>query len=230
MSGDPFEQIDAAHALAQKGDFDGRTVLLSSLQHLDPEVRLRATVVLQEIGPAWAIDAVGGVALEDERSYVRNQAIFALMDIWRPAVVPWLIGVLDDEDSERREDARVALYEVLGDDVPVAADIDEEGEPEQVKSWWRRVSETFDQGCCYYRGNPISLGEWIASLGNSAAHRSWVLTRLGWWTGKDLGPSSSHDVAERWQRWWKENPTRFKRGRRYFHGFEVDPDASWSDG
>jgi hypothetical protein len=179
--------------------------------------------MLGQIGAIWALTPLGTL-LEDNESYIRNEAIFALLGIGRPAVVSWLIKALRDEDEERREDARVALFQLLGNSVPTSEDFgkEDEDEAERVMQWWQKESTHFDPALCYYRGKPISLGDWITSLRTgSRAYLEWAAPRLHWWTGVDFGSTLSPEFAERWEQWWQQNNTLSQTGCRYFYGHVV---------
>jgi HEAT repeats len=221
---DPKTQLEAAYILAQRGLMDGRTVFLQALQHEQPGVRLQAAVMLGNIGASWAITPLGEL-LADGESYVRNEVINALADIARAGVVPWLIKALQDDDEERREDARVCLVRVLGDAVPIMSDIEVEDKDEaaRVAVWWKKESGYFFDSLCYYRGELISLGNWIGNLKNTfPEHIELLVHRLHIWTGLELGAPSSPDLYARWESWWKENSENFKTGHRYFYGHLIN--------
>ncbi len=216
-SADASQRLKAAYALAQANDFSGRDVLLDGLRSKDPDVRLHAAELLGHIGPSWAVDPLGAL-LDDEESYVRNEVIFALMNIERALVVPWLIKALGDSDEE-----------LLGDSVPTASEIgeDDEDEGERVSAWWREESWQFSPLTCYYRGSVVDLGAWIASLRNSSAPEiEWIIKRLERWTGEHFGVANDRDLADRWSIWWQTHSSAFKPGQRYFYGWLVNGDDS----
>jgi hypothetical protein len=222
---DVWQQLEAAETIAQQGIFEGRTAILNALGNEDPEVRIRSVILAGHIGARWAI-APTAQLLRDEESSVRGEAIQALLNISRAAVVPWLIEALGDEEEERREDASVSLFQLIGDDVPIQAGIGDEDrdvESTRVREWWQSASAGYSPDLCYYRGRLLSLDEWIARLKSpSVAHQRWVLYRLLWWTGQDFGSDPSAKLARQWAAWWKTNSQRFQTGYRYFYGHLVD--------
>lgn len=221
---DPYEQLEASYELAKRGSLEGRDLFIQSLQNPDPEVRLEAAGLLGQIGPSWAIAPVGEL-LNDPKSYLRNEAIFALMNIGRAGVVPWLIKALADQDDERREDARVALATLLGDEIPISSGTDETGEQEtgRVAMWWDSAKARFQSDLCYYNGRVSSLSEWIASLKNaSPVHFDWVTQRLHWYTGVDFGTDPAETVAAKWALWWRDHSATYEVGCRYFYGHSVN--------
>lgn len=224
-------RLDAASDAAARGDLRDRSAFLDALRAPSPGRRMEAASRLGEIGPLWAIDPIAAL-LGDRDADVRNVAIVALQNIGRPESVPHLIAALRDVEADRREDARAALVVLLGEDVPVSLDGDEDGtdaaeEPRRVARWWADASARFAPGTFLDSGEPVSIGDWIASLPSSPpGRRSWAASRLGWWTGQDFGPLDAPGFDEGWRRWWGENAGRFHVGRRYYHGFDVDAGSS----
>lgn len=221
---DVGNRLEAAFALAQHGIFEGKDVFLNALSDRQEWARLKAAEMLHQIGPSWAISQLGNL-LNDEESYIRNQAIWALVGVGRPAVVPFLIQALQDPDEERREDGRAALVLLLGKEVPVVSGLEGETEEEftRVYHWWRDRQAYYDEARCYYRGNPISLGQWIRMLDTSPQPtREWITDSLKWWTGLELGSASDPKLALVWEEWWSENSHLYEVGRRYFYGHVVE--------
>src|SRR5262245_25895757 len=119
------KRLDVALALAETGDFAGLDTIVDALASDNAEVQIKAAYYCERIGFSAAIEPLSRMAVGDQVSDNRNQAIYALAAIGRPAVVPVLIAALDDADTERRQDARTALYRVVGKGVlPFLADED----------------------------------------------------------------------------------------------------------
>ncbi len=140
------QRLDYVFRLAESGDFSGLPVLIEGLRSENDDVRIRAAWLSGRIGSHQATEAVADMARNDPVSANRNQAIFALVGIGRPAVVPVLAEALGDPDRDRRNDARTALYRLLGRGViRLLADEDEQDhadpqEPVRVMDLWREQS------------------------------------------------------------------------------------------
>jgi HEAT repeat protein len=207
---DSYSRLDAALELARLGDFAGRETMIASLAGDDEGVAIKASEMLGHIGASWAVKPLAA-RISDVDSGVRSRVIFALIDVARPAVAPALIRALDDPDEERSEDARVGLFQVLGEKVPISEDGGDPEESQRIAEWWRRASAEFDPSLVYYRGRPAFLGEWIIAMKTaSPAFLEWVGERLLWWT------------ADRWAEWWKTNAPYYPPGQRFFYGHRVD--------
>lgn len=224
----PKQEVNAALERAKAGDFSGLPAIVGALTHDDDGVRIRAAYCCQRIGPPSAIEPLSRMAAGDPVSDNRNQAMFALAAIGRPAVVEPLMAGLEDEDAERRADARVALYQVLGiAALRVTADEEDEGardeeEPRRVADWWHAQAARFDAARVYAYGEPASPGVFIAQL--EAAQSSLpdaLLDALRDWTGQEFGEAPLARVTAQWSTWWPANTRAFEAGRRYFYGHPV---------
>jgi hypothetical protein len=200
------------------------------LRSENDDVRIRAAWLSGRTGSHQAMEAVADMARHDPVSANRNQAIFALVGIGRPAVVPVLAEALGDPDRERRNDARAALYRPLGRGVTrLLADEDEHDhadpqEPARVMDWWHEQSGRFDPERVYFMAEPASPGAFIGPL-EARRHDvvpDAILNALSDWTGQDFGrrlPLSG--AIRKWQSWWSANRDYYEAGRRYFHGYPV---------
>ena len=217
-------RLNAAFALAKSGLVEEtRTVYLNALKsEVDGELE-KSIGDLAKIGASWAVDSLGDL-LANEDSNLRWQAIVALADIARARVARWLILALQDEDDERCEDARAALKNLFGDDVPTAESsfVERGNEYERVTQWWQANSSRFHIDTCYQKGKLLSLRDWIVQLKGSPEWQIvWLTNRLLDWTGVELGPNSEPALAERWQQWWQKNSHFYTPGVRYFWGRPV---------
>jgi HEAT repeat protein len=222
------KELESALAQAQQGDFSGLDTIVDALTSENGEVRIKAAYYCQRIGFSAAIEPLSRMALDDPVSDNRNQAIFALVGIGRAGVVPVLISALDDEDVERREDARVALYNVLGKDV-LSLLGDEEGgvdrdlaETLRLATWWETHAARFEPERVYSVGELASPGTFIGQL--KAAQTSLpdaILDALCDWTGEDFGNAPLKTVITKWERWWSKNSGSYEPGRRHFFGHVV---------
>jgi HEAT repeat protein len=165
------------------------------------------------------------MARRDPVSDNRNQAIYGLATIGRPAVVPALIDTLADEDADRRDDGRTALYRVLGAEMlPLVADEDEpdEGERDRVAAWWSANAARFDPSRVFAFGELASPGVLVNQL---KANNTWppdaYLNALHDSTGQDFGESPRSKVVRAWEQWWAANRGSYEAGRRYFFGRPV---------
>lgn len=224
----PKTRLDAALALAQAGDFVGLDTIVDALASDDAEVRIKAAYCCERIGFSAAIEPLSHMVTDDPVSDNRNQAIFALVGIGRPVVVPALIAALDDDDDERREDARVALYRVIGKDVlRLLADEDGGGareptESDWVAAWWQTQSARFDPALVYAMGELASPGVFIHQLkATRTALPDAILNALHDWTGNNFGQSPLPKVIAKWEKWWAKNSANYEAGRRYFYGHRV---------
>jgi hypothetical protein len=217
-----------AEARAKAGDFSGVPAIVQAIDHANQDVRLRAAYVAGRIGLAQAIEPLATMARRDPVSPNRNQAIYSLSAIGRPAVVPALIDALNDEDVERRMDARIALYQMLGPDVFAPMVEEDEGEgpdPEEidrVTDWWAERASTFDPARAYAFGVPASPGVFIEQV--AAADSSLpdaYLNALTDWTGQDFGQEPLAQVQVKWRQWWAAEARKYEPGRRYFFGHPV---------
>ena len=221
-------KLEDALALARTGDFSGLDVLVAALASDDAEVRIKAAYYCERIGFPAAIGPLSRMAAEDSESHNRNQAIYALVGVGRPAVVPALVAALNDPDGERREDARTALYRLLGRDVlPLLSDEEwgdgrDPDEAERVAEWWRKAEANFDPGLVYYMGEPASPGLFIEQLKQTQTSLpDALLNPLSDWTGEDFGQQPLPKVISRWEKWWGANREKYVPGRRYFYGHPV---------
>ncbi len=224
----PKTRLDGALALAEVGDFAGLDTIIDALASDDAEVRIKAAYCCKRIGFSAAIEPLSHMVADDPVSDNRNQAIFALAGIGRPAVVSALITALADDDAERREDARVALYRVIGKDV-LRLLADEDGgsardptESRRVAAWWQAQSVRFDLALVYAMGDLASPGVFIRQLrATRTALPDAILNALRDWTGNDFGQSPLPKVIAKWEKWWAKNGTNYEAGRRYFYGHRV---------
>jgi hypothetical protein len=221
-------RLDAALTLAQAGDFSGFGAVVEALKSHDGEVRIRAAYCCERIGCAAAIDPLSRMVTDDSISDNRNQAMFALVAIGRPSVVPHLIAALNDEEFERREDARVALYRVVGKVMlRVLADEEDGGdrdpdESRKVAAWWTSQSAGFDSALVYALGELAGPRVFIRQLRvKHAPLPDAYLDALRDWTGQDFGQSPLAKVAAKWEKWWAANNGAYEPGRRYFYGHAV---------
>lgn len=216
----------AALAAATGGDFTRLDAIVGALGHPDDEIRLEAARLCERIGCSAAIGPLSRMAVTDQASDNRNQAICALLAIGRPAGVPALIAALGAADAARRDDARWALYRLLGKAVvPLLADEADDldaKERERVEAFWRGNQTRFDAGRCYAFGLPASPERWIDELRadrSGVADAAWAA--LSDWTGEDFGHKPRAKVLARWQAWWDANRDRYEPGRRCFQGRPV---------
>jgi hypothetical protein len=221
----PRRRLAAAMALAEAGDFGGLGVIVECLGHDDDGVRVKAARCCERIGFAAAIEALAAMAAADPVSPNRNQAIYALAAIGRPAAAPPLVEALADPDPERRDDARTALYRVVGEIVaPLLSDeIDEDPqERSRVTEWWQGYAPRLDADRVYALGELASPGVFIDQLkASKGRHPSAWLDALANWTGQDFGEGPLSKVTAQWLKWWKANADRYEPGRRYFFGHRV---------
>lgn len=222
---DPRKRLTAALTLAERGDFSGLSVIEKELDNADGRVRLQAAACCEKVGFPSAADRLMEMATSDSETDNRNVAMYALVAIGLPKVVSALIAALDDEDPDRRDDARAALYQILGRDVlPLTAD-GMEADPEErarVASWWGTRRSKLDPDRAYGYGELASPGVFIAQL---QAVKSGVpdvlLNALRNWTGQDFGDKPLSKVRAQWKQWWEANASRYEAGRRTFHGHRV---------
>ena len=222
-------QLEAALNAAKTGDFSGLDAIVAAVAHEDGEVRIKAAYCCERIGFAAATDPLSRMAAGDPVSDNRNQAIYALASIGRPAVVPPLIACLSDDDPARRDDARTALYRVLGEDaLRQLADEDDEGarddgETARVTAWWDAQSARFDPARVYAFGQLAGPAVFIALLeAAAAALPDAYLDALSDWTGQDFGQTPPlSKVITKWSKWWAANSASFEPGRRYFYSHPV---------
>jgi hypothetical protein len=224
------QRLDDASRLAESGDFSGLPVLIEGLRSENDDVRIRAAWLSGRVGSPQAMEALADMARHDPISAIRNQAIFALVGIGRPVVVPVLAEALGDPDRDRRNDARTALYRLLGRMVTtLLADEDEQDhadpeEPVRVMDWWREQSGRFDPERVYFMAEPASPGVFIGQL-EARRHDvapDAILNALSDWTGQNFGrrlPLSG--TIRKWQSWWSANREHYEAGRRYFHSYPV---------
>ncbi len=219
-------RLNAALAQAEQGDFSELAFIVDALTHADASVRLRAAYVCQRIGSASAVAPLSKMATSDPASENRNQAICALATIGALDAVPALIAALDDEDGERREDARAALYQLLGDAVLrlTADEVDgpDPAERERVADWWQQHEAGFDPALVYAFGEPASPAVFIRRIKSA---RSMLpdayLDALRDWTGQDFGQKPLTKTIAKWDAWWEAHAGDYARGRRYFYGRAV---------
>lgn len=223
----PKKRLEVALQLAQTGDFSGIDTIVRALAHDDGEVRIEAAFCCQQIGCSAAISPLTRMAISDPLSGNRNQAIYALAAIGRPAVVPAIITALNDEDPERRDDARTALARLFGRGVlPRLADEFDDGdrdeERDRVAEWWRVQSGRFDPELVYFMGKPASPGSFIRELMTTKTSLpDAYLSALRDWTGQDFGQAPLSKVVTRWKTWWTRNRRHYEAGRRYYYGHRV---------
>lgn len=219
------QQVNGALAAAQDGDFSGVTTIVAALTHADAGVRLRAAYCGQRIGPAAAVDPLSEMARRDPESDNRNQATYGLAGVGLPAAVAALIDVLADEDDSRRDDARTALYRVVGRRVLAQladGDVRDERERDRVAEWWRTQSSRFDPARVYAMGEPASPATFIRELKASRTNLpDAYLNSLRDWTGQDFGQSPRSTVVKQWEKWWAAHRGGYEPGRRYFYGHLV---------
>lgn len=224
----PQTRLEVALELAKAGNFVGIDTIIDALASGNEEVRSKAAYYCARIGFSTAIEPLSYMVAHDSMSDNRNQAIFALVGIGRPAVVPALIAALDDEEDDRREDARVALYRVVGKDIlQLLADDDggdarDPAESGQVAAWWQTQSARFDPALVYAMGELASPGLFIRQLKTTRTSLpDAILNALHDWTGNDLGQSPLPEVIAKWEKWWTKNDVNYEEGRRYFYGHPV---------
>jgi HEAT repeat protein len=220
--------IEEVVRTAESGVFDRLDTIEDGLRGDIPEVRMKAAFAAERIGSPRFVDSLSRMALHDEESPNRNQAIYALGGIATPAVVPVLAAALGDSDGERREDARTVLYRMLGRDViNLFADEDDEVDDSRseelgVLDWWANRSVTVAPHLVYFHGEPASLGrviEEVERLGPDPAEA--FLGMLHDWTGEAIEGDSATEIAAAWRRWVAKHGRHYEVGRRYFHGHPV---------
>ena len=110
---DTWKRISAAHALAEVGQV-AVPALIDALKGENEDVRIRATYVLEDIGPdaKAAVPALTIEALKDENEYIREAAAGALGEIDAEAAVLAFIEALKDKHGEVRCNAAWALGEI----------------------------------------------------------------------------------------------------------------------
>jgi hypothetical protein len=226
--GDGKQALDDAIARAQTGDFSGWDTIREALESPDTEVRTAAAGACERIGFSAAVELLSRMATSDRDTDARNQAIYALVAVGKPAVVPVLIAVLEDEEHERRQDSRTALYRVLGKDVfSVLADEDGGPDPDpeesgRVTRWWQSRKDRYQADRVYAFGELASPAVFIEEVKKVPvplpdAH----LNALRDWTGQDFGQTPIRKVIQKWEKWWAEHRDRYEPGRRYFYGHSV---------
>jgi HEAT repeat protein len=223
-------KIDAAVEDAKQGDFSGIDAVVGFVSGDQWEVADAASEALEKLGPRRALDALAN------KARVRIEPIYALASIGTPAVVPHLIALLGDEELEFREHARRALHTVLGDRLRTLLNFDEISaqppgdEQTKVAAWWAAHAAEFDPNAVHYHGEPFDVGRDVETMVTlSAIGREQELAaveaiaeKVTDFTGHHIENASGQELARRWQEWWRENSSRFKRGRRYFYGHLVD--------
>lgn len=223
-------ELDDAFMLAESGDFSGLPVLVGALRSENEDARIRAAWLSGRIGSPHAMAALADMARHDPVSVIRNQAIFALAGIGRPAVVAVLAAALGDPVRDRRDDARTALYRLLGRGVIrlfAHEDANEHADPHEpvrVMAWWREHSGQFDPERVYFMAEPASPGVFIDRI-EGRRHDvvpDAILNALSDWTGQDFGQRLPlAGTIRKWQTWWSANREHYEAGRRYFHGHLV---------
>jgi hypothetical protein len=225
--------IEEAVRAAESGDLRQLHVISEGLLSADPDVRIKAAAAAERIGSPGLVEPLADMALHDDQSPNRNQAIYALAGIGTAAVVPVLAEALNDPDPERREDARTALFRVLGGQVlPLFPDVDdEEGdttgstEASQLLRWWSDHSADFDDQLTYFLGRPASLARIVEEIKRrSPGVPDAYLEMLGDWTGQYFGREPLSEMLANWRRWLADHGGDYEAGRRYFHGHRLpDP-------
>ncbi len=208
---------------AARGSLSGRRWLINALESSNPRVRSLAAEGLSRVGSAWAVEPLGK-RLDDIEPYVRHDAIFALCRIGLPAVVPFLLKAEHDDLAEVREDARVGLIQLLGNEVAqlLGEYVEEVGEAERVGAWWFANASRFSPTTVYARGVPFSIERLIDQFRAAPAHIGHRLAEeLFDLTGKRFAGSHETQV-EAWQRWWRVHSAAYPPGKRYFHGRGID--------
>jgi hypothetical protein len=219
------QDVRDAEARAKTGDFSGLPLIVEAIGSDNPDVRLRAAYVAGRIGAPRAIHRLAHMALHDPVSANRNQAMFSLSAIGRPAVVPPLIEAVGDEDVERRMDARIALYQMLGPDVfaPMVEEDQNEGpDPDEIarlREWWAERAPRFDPDRVYAFGVLASPEIFIVQTTTAQSEMpDAYLNLLTDWTGQDFGQEPLSKVLPRWTKWWSAAERHYEPGRRYFFG------------
>jgi len=221
-------QLDTAFEQAKRGDFDKAGTIVAYLTDKNPEIRVKAAWYSQQIGIPSAIKNLANMAIKDPISDNRNQAIHALAGVGRPEVIPTLIAALNDEDDERRSDARTALYHLLGKQVlPLLADEFERDSDEarRLANWWEERSGNFNNSWVYFMGEAVTPESFIKELKvKRPAIPDQILFALRDWTGEDFGQEPIAKVISKWEKWWGNHKQEYIVGRRYFYGHLVPLD------
>jgi hypothetical protein len=217
-----------AEAKAKTGDFSGLPAVIAGLAHENPDVRLRAAYVAGRIGWPQTIDQLSEMALQDNVSDNRSQAILSFAGIGRPTVVPALIEALNNDEVERRMDARITLYRVLGADVfdPLADEDESEGPDEKevisITTWWQERMSRFDTNRVYAFGMLASPGVFVQQLETAESLLpDAYLHALTDWTGQEFGQSPLPKLIAQWKQWWSAHQHEYETGRRYYYGYPV---------
>jgi hypothetical protein len=134
---------------------------------------------------------------------------------------------LQDIDPARRDDARTALYRVVGTEV-VALVIyeDDEGcvgsdEVNAIREWWDGARRRFDEREAYFLGDPTNPRRVVEEIEHQGpALPDAYVQMLENWTGEEFGRDSIADVLAR-IRAFLANHEEFEPGQRYFYSHRV---------
>lgn len=220
--------IAEAEGMASRGDFGGVGVFVRSLGSKYWEVEEAAVYALTDI-PSKSRQATEELV---KVAPFRVEAIGALAAIGTPAVVPQLIALLENEDFQVRENARRALFRVLGDKVANLVDFDEmRGDPgaelAAMRDWWRAHESEFEPDIVYESGEPADLGRLVSVMEQftqrqALAAAEALASRLAISVGHRFDGAAREELAALWRDWWQRNAFRFEAGKRYYHGHPVE--------
>ncbi len=234
-SGDDFEKIESAFELAKFNLWSGVDFLLATLNHPNWERRSDAINYLGQIGVFKAIDPIGDLITKDTFDEVRREGIHALQVMGYTEGVSHILKALKDDAFVCREDARIAVYRLLGEEVLPLLDPEEEmlieddyerkqyylSNAEIVNDWWSNNYANYSPGKVYFFGNlitPIIFLNKISHLELYESDAYWA--QLEVWTGQYFGEPSKQ-MMEAWKSWITENSDKYIPGVRYFWGHLV---------
>jgi hypothetical protein len=222
------DDLEAATARVRTGDFEPLEVIIGALSHSSREIRFWAAYHCNQIGCAAAIPALSRLAVKDADSDVRSQALYALADVGRPAVVRVLIGGLRDTDPEPRAAARAGIFRMFGRQMlPLLSEEEDSGEfdpteAKRIAAWWSEHRSRFDPRLVYAFGQPAGPGAFIRFLkASKVGGGSAMLIALKEWTGQDFDQEPLTKVIAKWEKWWSKNRSSYEPGHRYFYSYKV---------
>lgn len=216
-------RILAAYEFLKIGDESGKQTLIQGLNSSDDLIQFDVIELLGNIGSSWAIEALGNITKTGDID-LRQEAAQALIRTLNIKSIPYLIGLLTDEE-EIREIARVGLVSILGLGISqLLSDLYSHNRQElmAVETWWSDNSQLYEPTKCYYEGSKVDLGNWIKSLnGLPDFQQKELLIWLQYWSGFKADAENNIPQIKQWTNWWEKESQNYIPGEKYFFGNSV---------
>jgi hypothetical protein len=225
----PTTFLHAARALAQLGDHrwaaDVHSLITNSTSvERDPFLTLAVAEAVRCLDFLGNEDTIPVLAKLNHDSYfeVRQNAVWTLYLIGTNAVIAPLIGFLEDNDWQTRNNALIYIRKILGQwpaGISEVTDID----AATASDWWSGSSPSFPTDILLRNGQPIDYGLLIDGL-KDRYYRQEILDELVVYLGTDFGREDFCVVEQQYQLpqraadWWTENGNRFEKGKLYRMG------------